>query len=116
MSKWFRFGSLASRLSRVGQDRRRRAVRQTAAGGPGDERLGRSQMRPVVCDCVIRTQPALETTRDSQRAYVDRATLQGATLGYDVTWGDTVFKTSIELAAHYAIPRTNVVAGVRFQQ
>jgi hypothetical protein len=67
MSKWFRFGSLASRLSRVGQD-------------------------------------------------VDRATLQGATLGYDVTRGDTVFKTSIELAAHYAIPRTNVVAGVRFQQ
>lgn len=67
MSKWFRFGSLASRLSRVGQD-------------------------------------------------VDRGTLQGVTLGYDVTWGETVFKTSIELAADYATPRANVVAGVRFQQ
>jgi len=41
----------------------------------------------VVCDCVIRTQAALETIMDSQRAYVDRATLEGVTLGYDVTWG-----------------------------
>jgi len=65
MSKWFRFGSLASRLSRVGQDHRR---------------------------------------------------LQGVTLGYDVTWGEPVFKTSIELAADYATPRANVVAEVRFQQ
>jgi hypothetical protein len=112
MSKWLRFGSLALRLSRVGQDRRRREVRQTDAGGPGDERLCRSQMRPVVCDRVIRTQAIM----DSQRAYVDRATLEGATLGYDVTWRETAFKTSIELAAHYAIPRANVVAGVRFQQ
>jgi hypothetical protein len=53
---------------------------------------------------------------DPQRAYVDRATLEGVTLRYDVTWGETVFKTGIELAADYATPRANVVAGVRFQQ
>ena len=40
MSKWFRFASLALRLSRVGQDRRRRAVRQTAAGGISPRRAG----------------------------------------------------------------------------
>lgn len=28
---------------------------------------------------------------------VDRATLEGVTLGYDVTWGETVLKTSVDL-------------------
>ena len=111
MSKWLRFGSLALRLSRVGQDRRRRSATDRR-GGLGDGRLCRSQMRPVVCDRVIRTQAIM----DSQRGYVDRATLEGATLGYDVTWRETAFKTSIELAADYATPRANVVGGVRFQQ
>jgi hypothetical protein len=110
MSKWFRFGSLALRLSRVGQDRRRRAVRQTAAGLVTSACVG-DKCDPL-CACVIRTQAIM----DSQRAYVDRATLEGVTLGYDVTWGEIVFRTSIELAADYATPRANVVAGVRFQQ
>jgi hypothetical protein len=114
MSKWFRFGSLALRLSRVGQDRRRRAVRQTAAGRVTSACVGH-RCDPL-CACVIRTQAALETIMGSQRAYVDRATLEGVTLEYDVTWGEIVFRTSIELAADYATPRANVVAGVRFQQ
>jgi hypothetical protein len=48
-------------VTRRGGTARRRAVRLTAPAGWVTSACGRSQMRPVACDCVIRTQPALET-------------------------------------------------------